>query len=48
MLTGGHIAITYLLVRSAEYAGFPISSTDIIAIIIAGNFSNSHYETHDV
>lgn len=40
MLTGGHIAISYLLAESAKSFGIPISNMDTLTIIVAGNITD--------
>lgn len=40
MLTGGHIAISYLLAESAKSFGIPLNNSEIYTIIIAGNISD--------
>ncbi|KKP34626.1 MAG: hypothetical protein UR23_C0035G0013 [Candidatus Roizmanbacteria bacterium GW2011_GWA2_32_13] len=37
MLTGGHIAISYLLAESPKLFGLTLSNNEIILIIISGN-----------
>ena len=37
MLTLGHIATSYLISIGAKNAGFPISSNEILQIVVAGN-----------
>lgn len=37
MLTGGHIAISYLLAESARSFGIPLTSNEVIGVIVAGN-----------
>ena len=37
MLTGGHIAASYLLAKTANSFGLPLSGKDIVGVIIAGN-----------
>ena len=37
MITGGHIAASYLLAEGARRMGFPLTSNEVIQIIIAGN-----------
>ena len=37
MLTGGHIAASYLLAESAKAIGIPLPNADVLNIIVAGN-----------
>ena len=37
MITGGHIATSYLLAEGARHLGFPLTSGEIFQIIVAGN-----------
>lgn len=37
MLTGGHIAISYLLTESATSIGIPLTNNEVLGIIVAGN-----------
>ena len=37
MLTGGHIATSYLLAQTAKSLGLPLIGNEVLGIIIAGN-----------
>lgn len=37
MITGGHIATSYLLAEGARHLGFPLTSSEVLQMIIAGN-----------
>lgn len=37
MITGGHIASSYLLAEGAKHLGLPLSSNEVLQIILAGN-----------
>lgn len=40
MITGGHIAISYLLAEGSKAIGFPLSNIEILGILIVGNISD--------
>ena len=40
MLTGGHIATSYLLVETAKSIGIPLTNSEIVSSVIAGNISD--------
>lgn len=37
MLTGGHVAVSYLVAESARHFGLPLTNTEVLGIVIAGN-----------
>ncbi len=37
MLTGGHIAVSYLLAQTAKSFGLPLTGNEVLGIVIAGN-----------
>ncbi|OGG08952.1 hypothetical protein A2154_00905 [Candidatus Gottesmanbacteria bacterium RBG_16_43_7] len=40
MITGGHIAVSYLLAESAKSLGIHLTNNEVIGIIIAGNITD--------
>jgi len=45
MITGGHIAASYLLTQTATYFGYPISPVEIMQVIVAGNIVDVDFLT---
>lgn len=37
MLTGGHVAVSYLLVEPAKFINLPLTNTEVLEIIIVGS-----------
>lgn len=43
MLTGGHVAVSYLLAESAKSFGLPLTGTDVLWTIVAGNIIDTDF-----
>ncbi len=37
MITGGHIAISYLIAEGGKSLGIPLDSNQVLGVVIAGN-----------